>query len=97
MEKAHEAYKQFTADEKLSEAYEAREKYLKDKHAQIEYARDEGREEGRAEVREEERLKNETKNLENAWIMFQEGVSSDLIFRICGITTDQLKSSATEL
>lgn len=81
MEKAHEAYKRFTSDNELTEAYEARLKYQRDKYAQIEYARDEGI-----------KLGIEKTNMENALKMHQEGISHELIFKITGITEEQLES-----
>ncbi len=46
MERAHESYKKFTANDEMVEIYEAREKRIKDEASNIAYAREEGLEQG---------------------------------------------------
>ncbi|MDC7232074.1 MAG: hypothetical protein PQJ58_02490 [Spirochaetales bacterium] len=75
MEKAHDVYKDFTRSDELTEAYEAHQKFQRDKAAEIDYARNEGREEAR---------------FEDAVAMEAEGISYEVIYKITGISEEQL-------
>ncbi len=46
MEKAHESYKKFTANDKMLKMYEAREKRIRDEVSNIDYAREQGIDKG---------------------------------------------------
>ncbi|MDC7233749.1 MAG: Rpn family recombination-promoting nuclease/putative transposase [Spirochaetales bacterium] len=86
MEKAHDAYKDFSMSDELIEAYEAHQKYLRDKAAEIDFARKEGLE-----------LGIEKTNLKNAKAMEQEGISYEIIQKVTGISEQQLKEGNKEL
>ncbi|MDC7232921.1 MAG: hypothetical protein PQJ58_06790 [Spirochaetales bacterium] len=81
MKKAHKAYQRFTSDEALTDAYEARLKYQRDKAAEISYAHNEGIRQG-----------SEKTNMENARKMEEKGISYEVIFEITGISEELLKA-----
>lgn len=80
LEKAHNKYTQFTADDELMQLYEARIKYQLDYNSDIYNAKEEGREEGVKAGKIEDALK-----------MLDEGFKLDVISRITGLTISEIE------
>ncbi|MBN2672897.1 MAG: PD-(D/E)XK nuclease family transposase [Deltaproteobacteria bacterium] len=80
VKEAHDLYTQFTADKELMEHYEARQKYLSDLATLKEDSHDAGYAEGKADEKQAIAL-----------AMRQEGIEISIIYRITGLSVNQIK------
>lgn len=82
--KAHEVYKSFTADERLMDMAEAREKWRRDVASRLETARNEGLQQG---IRQGRRRTAE----ENAGRMLAKGFPVEDIAEVTGLTAEEME------
>jgi len=84
IEKAHRVYKDFTSDERLMLLAESREKWQRDMNTRLQHARQQGIEQGIEQGMDE-------KAVEDARKMLQEGLGTDLIARVTGLSVERIE------